>query len=107
MSGSETTGTGIGSDVKTNSYGDVFGIWPDTGSRGIYVVKSTNGGTSYGTPVKLATTYDSYDIGVPAFSGRRILIYVTSGAYRTATKNNVYAVWTDLSGETGLHDRIE
>ncbi len=101
VSGSQTTGTGIGSDVKTNSYGDVFGLWPDTGSRGLYVVKSTNGGTSYGTPVKLATTYDSYDIGVPAFNGRRILIYVTAGAYRTASKNLVYALWTDLSGETG------
>ncbi|MBK9090495.1 MAG: pre-peptidase C-terminal domain-containing protein [Holophagales bacterium] len=101
VSGSQTTGTGIGSDVKTNSYGDVFGMWPDTGSRGLYVAKSTNGGTSYGTPVKLATTYDSYDIGVPAFNGRRILIYVTAGAYRTASKDMVYAVWTDLSGETG------
>jgi hypothetical protein len=101
VSGSETTGTGIGSDVKTNSYGDVFGFWPDTGSRGLYVVKSTNGGTSYGTPAKLATTYDSYDIGVPAFNSRRILVYVTAGAYRTASKNLVYAVWTDLSGETG------
>ena len=101
VSGSETTGTAIGADVKTNSYGDVFGFWPDTGSRGLYVVKSTNGGTSYGTPVKLATTYDSYDIGVPAFSGRRILVYVTAGAYRTASKNMVYAAWTDLSGETG------
>src|ERR1051326_3373911 len=30
--------------------------------------RSTNGGASYGTPVKLVTTYDSYDIGVPAFS---------------------------------------
>ena len=101
VSGSETTGTAIGSDVKTNSYGDVFGFWPDTGSRGLYLVKSTNGGASYGTPTKLATTHDSYDIGVPAFNGRRILIYVTGGAYRTATKNLVYAVWTDLSGETG------
>lgn len=101
VSGSQTTGTGIGSDVKTNSYGDVFGFWPDTGSRGLYLVKSTNGGTSYGTPVKLATTYDSYDIGVPAFNGRRILIYVTAGAYRTASKDLVYALWTDLSGETG------
>ncbi len=101
VSGSETTGTAIGADVKTNSYGDVFGFWPDTGSRGVYVVKSTNGGTSYGTPTKVATTYDSYDIGVPSFNGRRILIYVTAGAYRTASKNLVYAAWTDLSGETG------
>jgi Bacterial pre-peptidase C-terminal domain len=97
----ETTGTAIGSDVKTNALGDVFGFYPDTGSRGIYVVKSTNGGASYSTPVKLVTTYDSYDIGVPSFNNRRILIYVSGGAYRNGTTNNVYALWADLSGDTG------
>jgi hypothetical protein len=101
VSTSSATGTCIGADVKTNSAGDVFGFFPDTGSRGIFVVKSTNGGTSYGTPVKLVTTYDSYDIGVPAFSSRRILVYVSGGAYRNGTTNNVYALWTDLSGDSG------
>ena len=101
VSGSETTGTAIGSDVKTNASGDVFGFYPDTGSRGIYVVKSTNGGASYSTPVKIVTTYDSYDIGVPSFSSRRILIYVSGGAYRNGTTNNVYALWADLSGDSG------
>ncbi len=97
----ETTGTAIGSDVKTNSAGDVFGFYPDTGSRGIYVVKSTNGGTSYSTPVRIVTAYDSYDIGVPSFNNRRILIYVSGGAYRNGATNNVYALWADLSGDTG------
>ena len=101
VSGTETTGTAIGADVKTNASGDVFGFYPDTGSRGIYVVKSTNGGTSYSTPVKIVTTYDSYDIGVPAFANRRILIYVSGGAYRNGTTNHVYALWADLSGDTG------
>ena len=101
VSGTETTGTAIGSDVKTNSSGDVFGFYPDTGSRGIYVVKSTNGGASYGTPVKIVTTYDSYDIGVPSFNNRRVLIYVSGGAYRNGTTNHVYALWADLSGDTG------
>jgi Bacterial pre-peptidase C-terminal domain len=101
VSTTSATGTCIGADVKTNSAGDVFGFFPDTGSRGIFVVKSTNGGASYGTPVKLVTTYDSYDIGVPSFSSRRILIYVSGGAYRNGTTNNVYALWTDLSGDTG------
>jgi Bacterial pre-peptidase C-terminal domain len=101
VSGSETTGTAIGADVKTNSAGDVFGFYPDTGSRGIYIVKSTNGGGSYAAPVKIVTTYDSYDIGVPAFSNRRILLYVSGGAYRNGTTNNVYALWTDLSGDSG------
>jgi hypothetical protein len=101
VSGLETTGTGIGGDVKTNSFGDVFGFWPDTGSRRLLVVKSTNGGTSYGTPVQIATGFDGYDIGVPAFNNRRALIYISGGAYRTANKDLVYAAWTDLSGETG------
>ena len=101
VSDSQATGTCIGADVKTNSAGDVFGFFPDTGSRGLFVVKSTNGGSSFGTPVKLVTTYDSYDIGVPAFSSRRILLYVSGGTYKNGATNNVYALWTDLSGDTG------
>ncbi|HWS71091.1 MAG TPA: sialidase family protein, partial [Thermoanaerobaculia bacterium] len=50
VSDAQATGTCIGADVKTNSSGDVFGFFPDTGSRGIYVVKSTNGGASYAAP---------------------------------------------------------
>jgi len=101
VSGSESTGTAIGADVKTNSSGDVFGFWPATGNSGLFVVKSTTGGVSYGTPVRLGTTFDSYDIGVPSFASRRALIYISGGAYRSGTKNNVYAVWTDLTGATG------
>ncbi len=101
VSGAESTGTAIGADVKTNAFGDVFGFWPTTTNRKIFVVKSTNGGVSYGTPVQIASTFDSYDIGVPSFNGRRALIYVTAGAYRTATKDVVHAAWTDLTGATG------
>ncbi|MEO6193184.1 MAG: hypothetical protein ABIS20_09260 [Thermoanaerobaculia bacterium] len=101
VSGAESTGTAIGDDVKTNANGDVFGFWPTTTNRKIFVVKSTNGGVSYGTPLQIGSTFDSYDIGVPSFSSRRILIYVSGGAYRTATKNLVYATWTDLTGAAG------
>lgn len=101
VSGSETTGTGIGGDVKTNSAGVVFGFWPDTTSRKIFLVRSTNGGGSYTAPALLAATFDSYDIGVPAQNARRALIYVSGGAYRTASKNLAYAAWTDLSGAAG------
>jgi len=101
ISGTETTGTAIGCDVKSNANGDAFVFWPDTGSRGIYVVKSTNGGGSWGTPVKIATTKDSYDIGVPSFNSRRILIYTYGAAYSNGSKDLVYASWTDLTGATG------
>lgn len=101
ISGSETTGTAIGCDVKTNSAGDVFVFWPATGNRRILMAKSTNGGASYSTPVIVHTTYDSFDIGVPAFNSRRILIYASAGTYRTSTINDVYLAWTDLDGGTG------
>lgn len=101
VSGSESTGTAIGADVKTNAFGDAFAFWPATGNRRIVLVKSTNGGASWSTPQVVWTTYDSYDIGVPAFNQRRALIYVSAGAYRTATKNMVYATWTDLTGASG------
>ena len=101
VSGAESSGTCIGDDVRTNAYGDVFGFWPTTGNGKIFVVKSTDGGTSYGTPVQVATTFDTFDIGIPAMNSRRALIYVSGSAYRTATKNLVYAAWTDLSGDTG------
>lgn len=101
VSGAESTGTAIGSDVKSNSAGDAFGFWPTTTNRRVIVTKSTNCGTSWGTPVQVATTFDGFDIGVPSFASRRALIYVSGGTYRTDTRNMVYAAWTDLSGETG------
>jgi hypothetical protein len=101
VSGAETTGTAIGCDVKTNSSGDAFVFWPATSNRRILVAKSTNGGASWGAPVIIATAKDGYDIGVPSFNNRRALIYVSGGAYKTATVNNVYATWTDLTGAAG------
>jgi hypothetical protein len=101
VSGTESTGTAIGADVKTNAFGDVFGFWPASGNQRIFVVKSTNGGVSYGTPVQIAATFDGFSIGIPAMNSRRLLIYVTGGAYRTATRDLVYAAWTDLGGAAG------
>lgn len=98
VSGAETRGTGIGSDVETNSAGHVFGLWPDTGSRKIYMVKSIDGGESWSKPRAVASTFDSYDIGIPAQSRRRALLYVAAGAWKAPGKDLVYAAWNDLSG---------
>jgi hypothetical protein len=101
VSGSETTGTAIGGDIKTNANGDVFGFYPDTGSQAIYVVKSTNGGVSFATPVKVASTFGSFEVAVPADASRQLLIYASAGAYSVTGTNNVYVVWNDLSGDSG------
>ncbi|MGA7615599.1 MAG: fibronectin type III domain-containing protein, partial [Thermoanaerobaculia bacterium] len=101
VSGSETTGTAIGADIKSNSYGDVVGMWPDTGSKKIYLVKSTNGGSSWSSPATVASTYGSFQIAIPADASRQVLIASIVGVYRTSSTNNVYVVWNDLSGDSG------
>lgn len=105
VTGPETTGTAIGGDIKTNSAGDVFVFWPeDGGNRQIHIAKSTNGGASFGAPVTIATVFASQrQISIPADTTphRMARVYVSGGAYKTASKDLVYAVWTDLSGESG------
>jgi uncharacterized membrane protein len=101
ISGSETTGTAIGGDIKTNANGDVFAFYPDTGSQGLYVVKSTNGGVSFGAATRIATSFGSFQFAVPADASRQLLIYTTGAAYRTSSLNNVYVAWDDLSGDAG------
>lgn len=46
VSGSETTFTADGSEVKTNAAGDVFVFWPNAGGQTVLVVKSTDGGST-------------------------------------------------------------
>jgi hypothetical protein len=101
VSGTETTGTPIGADITTNNKGDVFGLWPDTGSQKLYVVKSIDGGKSFGDPAAIASTYGSFQVAVPAFAERQALIGVSAAAYSTQQKNLVYAAWMDLSGDDG------
>ncbi len=115
VSGSETTFTADGGDVKTNSAGDVFAFWPDAGGQTLRVAKSTDGGSTFtalgATPVKIASTFGSFTIKVPAQDARLTggggtigcLIYVTGGAYKTAAEDLVFAVWHDLAGGTGCN----
>jgi hypothetical protein len=101
VSGAESTGGAVGCSLHSNSAGDAFVFWPATGNSKIVMAKSTNGGASWGTPTVIATTNDSYNIGIPAFALRRALIYSSGASFKDATHNNVYVTWTDLSGETG------
>ena len=103
VSGTESTGTAIGCNVSTNSAGDAFVFWPTTGNSKIVMAKSTNGGASWGTPKVIATTFDSYDIGIPAMASRRALIYTAGAAFKDATHDNVYVSWTDQTGVTGCN----
>ncbi|HEX9945762.1 MAG TPA: sialidase family protein [Thermoanaerobaculia bacterium] len=101
VSGAETFGTGIGPDVKTNAAGHVFGFWPDTGSRRIFVVRSTDGGKTFSKPTVVANTYGAFNFGIPAQNSRGAALYVTAGAFLSGRKSMVYAAWTDVTGAPG------
>lgn len=100
VSGAETTGTAIPGEITTDSAGTVYAFWADTGSRSIFYTNSTSGGVSFRPAARIATTYDSYDIGIPA-SSRRVLISVTGGVFKTKSRSILYAAWMDLSGNPG------
>ncbi|HYX26848.1 MAG TPA: sialidase family protein [Thermoanaerobaculia bacterium] len=99
------TGTGIGGDVKTNAAGIVFALWPNTVSHKVQMVRSTNGGATWSAPAVVAATLDSFDIGIPAQSRRRALVYLSAGAFRRGASDLVYAAWTDLNASDCLIGR--
>ncbi|HEV8629600.1 MAG TPA: sialidase family protein [Thermoanaerobaculia bacterium] len=101
ISGSETFGTGIGDDIKSNALGHIFAFWHDTGSRRMLVRRSTNGGNSFEKTATIGTTFQPFQTGVPAQSSRNTLVYVTGGAYIRGKQSQVYAAWADLSGAPG------
>jgi hypothetical protein len=103
LSGSETVGTADGGDIKANTYGDVFAFWPRSDNRTLQMAKSINGGSSFGTPVQIASTFATFLVPIPAQDERECLIYISGGAYKTATLDMVYAVWMDLEGGSGCN----
>jgi hypothetical protein len=103
VSGPETTGGSDGGDIKTNAFGDVFAFWPSEVEQTLNVAVSTDGGVSFGTPVQIATTFGAFLFSLPAQDSRRVLLYITGGAYRTSSLNHVYALWMDLEGGAGCN----
>jgi ribosomal protein S16 len=96
-----------GADVKTNAYGDVFAFWSGTDNGAsstpnrIFVSKSTDGGVTFSSAVTVGQIYGLFQIAIPAQASRKVLIAPTTAAYRTASKDLVYAAWNDLTGATG------
>jgi hypothetical protein len=100
VSGPETTGTAIGGAITTNADGEVLVVWPDTGSRNLFFVKSVNSGEKFSPPSPIARTFGSFQIAVPASAEREALIAPSIAAFR----NDVYVAWPDLSGEADCND---
>lgn len=103
LSGAETTNSALGVDICTNANGDVFVIWPDPeGTGNIVFARSLDGGNNFTAAQVIANIFaTTRRLDIPAASSRELRVYISADAYRTPTRNEIYAVWCDLSGETG------
>lgn len=103
LSGTETTGTAIGSDITVNNAGDVFAVWPDTGSKKLFFVSSNDGGASFSAPTPITATAASFQVSVPAFAQRAALVGVSIAAFKKENRDDVYVSWIDLAGGDGCN----
>lgn len=89
---------GIGSDITTDSAGNIYYLYASFG-RTVTLLKSTNGGLSFGLPVTVATTNAEFDWPIPSMEARRAWKYVAADADRSGGPfdGNIYAAWTDTS----------
>src|SRR5262249_40931673 len=101
VSGVETQIADEGATIVSNAAGDLFTFWGDGGNQQLLFAKSTNGGLSFGAPRQVAKTI-SYGgtTGVFAANGAA-WVGLGAAAFHDATHDDVYASWSDLSGEAG------
>jgi PKD repeat protein len=102
----DNSNRGIGSDITTDTAGNVYFFYAtfDTSTfpKQIRMVKSTNGGVSFGTGVTVGNNNGSFNFAIPAFDTRKVPIIVSADSDRTGgTYNNtIYATWTDNNNAT-------
>jgi len=79
--------------------GEVYAAWNDIAANTIAFNRSSDGGVTFGTPGVIATKSIAFDIGIPAISFRRALIYPSCDADRSIGphRGRLYCSWTDLA----------
>ena len=86
--------------------GEVYVAWNDYAANTIAFNRSFDGGVTFGLPSVIAEKAIPFDIGIPAISFRRALVYPSCDADRsTGThRGRLYCSWMDLtpSGVTDI-----
>ncbi len=91
---------GIGSDVTSDSAGNIYYVWAGFNSRKIYVVKSTDGGLTFSSPaVEIADTNAAFNYFILSQESRGVAIICSADTDRSGGPNDgsIYATWTDLT----------
>jgi hypothetical protein len=96
---------GIGSDITTDAAGNIYYIWPSSqaATANIYMVKSTDGGLTFGAPVIVQPLFDVFDFPIPSMESRRAFIYIAADTDRSGGPNDgrIYAAYTALHPSSG------
>ena len=95
---------GIGSDITTDTSGNIYYFYPAFATQEILLKISTDGGASFAAgTTTVADTEASFIFPVPSMDVREVFIYVSADTDRTggAFNDTIYAAWTDSTGPTG------
>lgn len=102
----DAAGRGVGCDLTTDRAGNVYYFYPglDSGGTGttrqIRVVKSSDGGVTFGAAVNAGATNDSFNYALPSMETRKVAKIVQADADISTGpySNSVYVIWPDLNG---------
>lgn len=90
---------GIGSDITTDTAGNIYYVWPSTTSNSaeVWMVKSSDGGATFGAPVMVYDLHGRYDFAIPSMATRRAFIYVSTDVDRSGGPHDgrIYVAFTD------------
>lgn len=85
---------GIGSDITSDSAGNVYYFYPSTtSSASVRLLKSTNGGASFSSGSLVRSLNGRFDVAIPAMETRRAFIYTSADVDRN--NDTIYVAWTD------------
>ena len=92
-------GRSIGASPFVGPDGTVFVAWNDFAANVIAFARSSDGGATWQRPSIVSTKTAVFDVGIPAESFRRALVYPACGADRSngAHRGRLYCSWMDLT----------
>src|SRR5258706_1112757 len=92
-------GQSIGASPAVGPNGEVYVAWNDYKANAIVFNGSFDGGQTWGTPTTISTKIIPFDIGIPAESVRRALVYPSLDVDRSSSihRGRIYCSWMDLT----------
>ena len=92
-------GKSIGASPAVGPNGEVYAAWNDFKANAIVFNRSFDGGQTWGTPTTVSTKTLAFDIGIPAESFRRALVYPSLDVDRSSGphRGRIYCSWLDLT----------